>query len=806
MTKAKNASHDQTIDAATRIERLLQINIVFLVILATSLLAMGQQNATYAVVAAVAAISGLYIADVKRYFQLNADATTVAAVFACAVLVVQVIRNAGQSQLLNVANILIYLEVILLFQKKEYRSYWSLIALSLLQVIVAAALNLGLAFGILMGVYIIAAFCALMLLFIVSETRPFLEAEVVGRGDRASRLDELMATSDTPPGPNSNRLMFLGRLPTDTVQQIASRAFLVRLAKMTIGTAAATVVAFLVIPRYSNSAWQGAQQEQSATVGFTEEVNLDDIGRILESPEQVMRIEFTDTGGRPYPVDGEPLLRGTVLGEYTINAGKWRAIAGQTSPLSSRSTYDLASTTLQHTTLQPGSHKILFNVAPSYSVSETPDDLTIDFQSEVISFREDAEKTRGPYKYVLATTAFRNGWQRDLIPSATRRTTSTDRHLNNLPKAAFPNVTETARRVLDEQGLLNGTAFERAKGLENHFRRTGNYFYSLEINQNRNRNLDPIEDFVENHKTGHCEYFAGALTLMLRSQGIPARMIVGYKGGDFNSVGDFYIVRQLHAHAWVEAFMTLDQIPADELDAQLREKMANGAWLRLDPTPGSLDVSLDDNVLPIVTTVREFVDYCQVLWDDYVLGLNASRQYNSIYRPIINAFQQLFSVEAWRARWATIRSLIETLSEREFMGVSWLTICGVISIGALSLVFRGRRWVARRGRRVVQWLKRSVGLTKTESPSLIVYRQLETVLADSFNLKRKPSQTASEFAESATACIAKNQDTTGWSELPRQVTDMYYRIRFGAQPMGEEEAAHLSTQIHRLAAAAQGSK
>ena len=161
-----------------------------LVILGTSLLAMGQQNVIYALVAAVATATAIFVTDIKGYFRLGPDATTLAAIFACVVLVVQVIRNVEQSQLLNVANILIYLEVILLFQQKQDRTYWSLMALSLLQVIVAAALNLGLMFGLLLAVYVMAAGTALMLFFAVREVRPFLQADpsrIPNRTNVASR-------------------------------------------------------------------------------------------------------------------------------------------------------------------------------------------------------------------------------------------------------------------------------------------------------------------------------------------------------------------------------------------------------------------------------------------------------------------------------------------------------------------------------------------------------------------------------------------------------------------------------------------
>ena len=67
--------------------------------------------------------------------------------------------------------------------------------------------------------------------------------------------------------------------------------------------------------------------------------------------------------------------------------------------------------------------------------------------------------------------------------------------------------------------------------------------------------LDPVVDFLVNRKAGHCEYFASALTLLLRSVGIPARMVNGFKGGDWNDLAQVLYVRQKHAHSWVEAYL-----------------------------------------------------------------------------------------------------------------------------------------------------------------------------------------------------------------------------------------------------------
>ena len=78
--------------------------------------------------------------------------------------------------------------------------------------------------------------------------------------------------------------------------------------------------------------------------------------------------------------------------------------------------------------------------------------------------------------------------------------------------------------------------------------------------------LDPVEDFLVNRKKGHCEYFASALALLLRSIDIPSRIVNGFKGGDWNELTETMNVRQKHAHSWVEAYIGLRPENGPDLD------------------------------------------------------------------------------------------------------------------------------------------------------------------------------------------------------------------------------------------------
>ena len=160
--------------------------------------------------------------------------------------------------------------------------------------------------------------------------------------------------------------------------------------------------------------------------------------------------------------------------------------------------------------------------------------------------------------YRLETTAFFDGELASLVPcnDPGKGEAANDRPANLkalLQMPPMPHLVEQARQWVAMCGT-NAPRLNRARLLESRLSQSDRFEYSLQ-GQPRDPDLDPIEDFIVNNPRGHCEYFATALRLMLRSQGIPARVVVGYKCDGWNKLGKFYQVRQSDAHAWVEAYL-----------------------------------------------------------------------------------------------------------------------------------------------------------------------------------------------------------------------------------------------------------
>jgi len=128
-----------------------------------------------------------------------------------------------------------------------------------------------------------------------------------------------------------------------------------------------------------------------------------------------------------------------------------------------------------------------------------------------------------------------------------------------LPEDLPPRIGELAQRVAG-----TGDALSQALALEDHLRR--HYAYSFETVIS-SQGVTPLDEFLFETRRGHCEYFASALAIMLRSVGIPSRLAIGFSLGDRNPVTGYYEVRRLQGHAWVEAWLP------------------QRGWLMLEPTP-----------------------------------------------------------------------------------------------------------------------------------------------------------------------------------------------------------------------------
>lgn len=127
-----------------------------------------------------------------------------------------------------------------------------------------------------------------------------------------------------------------------------------------------------------------------------------------------------------------------------------------------------------------------------------------------------------------------------------------------------------------------------------------------------------VDEFLFDQKQGYCEHFSSAFVVLMRAAGIPARVVTGYAGGVRNPLGDYWVVRNMDAHAWAEVWFP------------------GRGWVRVDPTaavaPERVYDTLDDRlgagagVFGQLVALGGVSDWMRRGWNDLVLGFNADRQ------------------------------------------------------------------------------------------------------------------------------------------------------------------------------------
>jgi hypothetical protein len=770
------------------VERLLQINVATFTVLGAMLLGMGQRNTGMPLSVLIAAVASLALTDFSRLFRLNRVVTNLLALGALVLAVWELLHWDSPYRTLAVANLLAYLQIILLFQEKEFRTYCQLVMLSLLQVIVVSSVfNGGYGFGIGLVVYFFTGLSVSTLLLLYREhslCHP-PEAGLAGTSGwpphgRATRFGTASGGSDRH-GP--------------VVPELWSR-----IARIGAGILVLTLLLFPITPRFGRSGWERAVEPRYA-VGFSDQVVLGELGRVIEDSSEIMRVRLSDPAtGEPYPTLDAFYLRGTVLTHY--QNGQWHYRADWPTRryrrLKPPPTGLPDGWALQEIAIEPMDRQELFSAWP-FAARQPDRRILFDLYLQRLMRREAWRMRR--FRYALATTAFVGGRQAAIVPCD--EPVGLD-YLLSLPSAedgdAVPRLIQTAAEWVEDSQVPVGDPSTVARMLERQLRDSGRFQYSLQP-QSRNPRIDPIEDFIATSRRGHCEYFATALTLMLRSQGIPARLVVGYKCDEWNDPGDFYLVRQLHAHAWVEAYLAPNQIPATRRGGEDDTKWSQGAWLRLDPSPAASapDAGTMGSLVERTSAYLTWLDY---LWDDYVMRMDAPRQRQAIYKPVAETVGAMLKrardPDWWRAAWSNccraVRQGLQAMKDGRWF--SWRG--GFVAVAAMLLaavLYRTGRFLWRRWK---LWASGRVRTGRRARPARVeFYCRLEALLARC-GLVRSDCQTHREFAMEAGQRLALTSGEPQVAELPGRVVDAFYLVRFGGAALDRDVQERVEQALQRL--------
>jgi protein-glutamine gamma-glutamyltransferase len=508
---------------------------------------------------------------------------------------------------------------------------------------------------------------------------------------------------------------------------------------------------FFFFPRFSAGYFARTGFQPSLMTGFTDSVELGRIGEIKRDTSVVMRVK---TGT---PVN-YPMLRWRGIALSTFDGRRWysnetsRALheAGADGWVPLGSQIDIKVPVVAQlqfiVLLQPLATDALF--APA-QVIKLRGNFTIDAGTYYGSARR---STLGTDSAGDVYNPARNYSQLryegvSLLPESRplkARTAGTEypdsiqsKYLQ-LPENLDPRIRQLARKIT----AAADNPFDKSVVLESYLRR--NFGYTL--NLAGKPGADPLAQFLFVTRAGHCEYFASAMAVMLRTLGIPSREVNGFLPGEFNDLAGDYIVRASDAHSWVEAYFP------------------GSGWITFDPTPAATDSRAG-----LFSRLNLYLDWMQLNWNEWVINYDFAHQLSMAKNVRQNSTDYSESIRRWFRR-TQERGMSGLIMWQR--GHAFLSMVFPVALVLLLVVLRFD-WI----RSAFRWLSLALQMRQPtalrNNPQLAsrLYAEMLRVL-EKRGYTRAETQTPGEFA--ATLAVQP-----GLSSAVGEFTSLYAEARFG---------------------------
>ncbi|KPQ01427.1 transglutaminaseTgpA domain-containing protein [Marinobacter sp. HL-58] len=338
-----------------------------------------------------------------------------------------------------------------------------------------------------------------------------------------------------------------------------------RLGMMLLKTLPIVVLLFVFFPRMA-PLWSVPLVSGEARTGISDSMTPGDISSLAQSSERAFRVTF----GGETPAYRDRYWRGLILDR--LDGETWQQGFGRQFRRPGRVSVDGGVGELESNQydvlMEPTDQTWAFALENSRAVSDNvkPND------EDLFRFDRPADS---PVRYRMALSG------QDLPGVSGAEPDNVERYLQ-LPRTGNPRARALGQDLADEYN--NPEAIVRH--LLDRFREQ-EYFYTLRPPAMPE---DGIDALLFDEKRGFCAHYAGAATFVLRAAGIPARVVVGYQGGDSGADDEYLIVRQYDAHAWVEAW-----VPGQ-------------GWVRMDPTAAIAPQRIESGLRDAVAEEGSFLE------------------------------------------------------------------------------------------------------------------------------------------------------------------------------------------------------
>ena len=621
------------------------------------------------------------------------------------------------------------LQIVRLATRRGAAHDQQIIVLALLHFVAGTVLGGGLSYGLCFVGFLVVAPGALVL--------SHLRREVEGNYRQGAR-DRTGLPVDVPRILRSRRVVGRGFLATTCLLSVPIFFF--------------TAALFVMFPRVGLSLLLLNHPQKGRMVGFSDRVDLGEVGVLRSDPSIALRFEVQDLP-EPAPARLTLRLRGTAFDRY--DGRRWE----RTQRAGIRGGFDGSDTLSIVRRPAPTDRRITFDLEPIEPPVVFLPPRTVALQVRVQQqavLGEPLNLSRGPEGEVRYQGSDSHGLRYDAFVAGDREPIletlaqqDRPRYLD-LPPEMPSRIAQLAHEWADGQP----SPYLKAKALEEHLK----HDFKYDTNSPSGGKPQPVDHFLFESKRGHCEFFSTAMAIMLREIGIPSRNVTGFVGGTYNRFGRYYAVREGDAHSWVEAYF----------DDPIR------GWVTFDPTPTSGAQPLQDTTGAYVY-VRDLVEALSQRWNRYVVGYDLKTQVR-IFEDISRGYERM------RAKTGTNRGLAERVTR------------GPVLVGVLLVGIAAGYFVWKRRRRAKEKDKDSTPRQpvdpKLEAASAL-YRQLEHALV-SQGISRPVSLPPLKHAEELASKAHPLADDI------LELTNLYLAARFGGTLMSEDDARNYEKRVREI--------
>lgn len=536
---------------------------------------------------------------------------------------------------------------------------------------------------------------------------------------------------------------------------------------LALGAIAIGSVLFFFFPRFGAGYMGRVSFSPSLMTGFTENVELGQIGEIKKNTAVVMRVQT----GKQIPYN---LLRWRGIALAKFDGRRWTSAATKLQKLQPGVDgwiYTPEAAVKTDEPAQPVHYTVFMEPMATDAIFVPGQALSLqgNFTGEAAN---SFSAMRRAYLLVDSTDTLKNpfrnfspvryeGFSRLPAPGTLRLRTASANYPEEiasvylqLPRNLDVRIPELAREITKNAK----TPFDKAIRIENYLR--SRYGYTLNLTGTPGR--DPLAHFLFETRAGHCEYFASAMAILLRTVGVPSREVNGFLPGEYNDLGGDYIVRASDAHSWVEVYFP------------------GVNWQVFDPTPAG-----PTNEASFLTRLGMYVDWMQIRWNEWVIGYDFTHQ-------LLLAQNLQRDSRSWRD---ALRSLWE---RKQRQGKRWLKswqfrhgTLGYLLPGMVVLLLFALRYnaPAKIFRRLRLFLQIRGAKSKGSDPQLAsrLYGELLRILARG-GLMRSKTQTPLEFAAAVNA--------PQLAPAVQEFTRLYADARFGGAPCDTSRLGQLLEEVH----------